>query len=201
MNEVPAVFAVPVKPRKPRKGTKGAKAKRRRGPVRKFFRRVRRSLGFRADGGAVMPGRPYVVGERGPEILRVSTPGRIETIPGGNGRAAAISRAPGRGFAGIARGSGKAMKWGKRFGQAAIGGGGAFLLGEVFDRVGLAPAVQGGIFAGVALVMAGVGQAAVAAGVGAIALYELMAAGWKWFKAQYPGVVGGGPAPTKPPTA
>lgn len=197
MEAIPMAGAVSM-PRKRRRPMK--KKAKRRGPVRKFFKRVSRRLGFRADGGAVMPGQAYVVGERGPEILRVNAPGRIETVPGGYGRAAAISRAPGRGFAGIARSTNSMAKWGKKFGQAVAGGGGAFLLGEVFDRVGLAPALQGGIFAGVALVMGVVGQTAIAAGVGAIALYELMAAGWKWFKGAYPGITGG-TAPTKPPTS
>jgi len=39
--------------------------------------------GARADGGPVLPGGAYLVGERGPEVFRPSTGGTIETTPGG----------------------------------------------------------------------------------------------------------------------
>lgn len=40
----------------------------------------------RATGGAVAPGRGYVVGERGPELFVPTTSGRIETGASGGGR-------------------------------------------------------------------------------------------------------------------
>ena len=41
--------------------------------------------GSRADGGPVMPGAAYVVGERGPEVFRPSGAGTIEPMGGGPG--------------------------------------------------------------------------------------------------------------------
>ncbi len=180
-------------------------ARKRRGAVRRFFRR----LGFRADGGPVQPGRPYLVGERGPEILRVSTPGRIETVPGGSGRTAVVSRAPTRGFASL----GKARKFVGRTGTQAIvsllAGGGAVAIGKLLDRMGIAWSVQGGIFGGLALVL-GIGAAiakaplvgAAAVGFGVASIYELVNAGFDWFRTKYPEVLGKPEQqPTKPPTA
>jgi phage-related minor tail protein len=40
----------------------------------------------RATGGPVAPGRPYLVGERGPELFVPTAGGRIETGRGGSGR-------------------------------------------------------------------------------------------------------------------
>jgi len=40
----------------------------------------------RATGGPVSGGRPYVVGERGPELFVPSGAGRIEALPAGSGR-------------------------------------------------------------------------------------------------------------------
>jgi phage-related minor tail protein len=40
----------------------------------------------RATGGPVSGGRPYVVGERGPELFVPNARGRIEQIGGGGGR-------------------------------------------------------------------------------------------------------------------
>jgi phage-related minor tail protein len=40
----------------------------------------------RATGGPVAPGRPYLVGERGPELFVPTGSGRIETRRGGGGR-------------------------------------------------------------------------------------------------------------------
>jgi phage-related minor tail protein len=39
--------------------------------------------GARADGGAVLPGGAYLVGERGPELFRPSGAGSIEPLAGG----------------------------------------------------------------------------------------------------------------------
>ena len=41
--------------------------------------------GARAEGGPVMPGAAYVVGERGPEVFRPSGAGTIEPMGGGPG--------------------------------------------------------------------------------------------------------------------
>jgi hypothetical protein len=40
----------------------------------------------KAIGGPVSPGRPYLVGERGPELFVPTASGRIETARGGGGR-------------------------------------------------------------------------------------------------------------------
>jgi phage-related minor tail protein len=40
----------------------------------------------RATGGPVSPGRPYLVGERGPELFVPTSSGRVETMRGGGGR-------------------------------------------------------------------------------------------------------------------
>lgn len=41
--------------------------------------------GFRAEGGTVLPGQPYIVGERRPELFVPNTPGKImPSVPGGN---------------------------------------------------------------------------------------------------------------------
>jgi hypothetical protein len=40
----------------------------------------------RATGGPVAPGRPYWVGERGPELFMPTASGRVESAPGGAGR-------------------------------------------------------------------------------------------------------------------
>ncbi|HEY0147566.1 MAG TPA: tail tape measure protein [Allosphingosinicella sp.] len=40
----------------------------------------------RATGGPVSPGRPYLVGERGPELFVPTASGRVETGGGGGGR-------------------------------------------------------------------------------------------------------------------
>lgn len=189
--------------------TRRAKTKRRapkrkkRGVVRRFFRRI----GFRADGGPVSPGRPYLVGERGPEILRLSSPGRIETIPGGNGRAAAISRAPGRGFAGLAKPRSRLGAKAKESIVALVAGGGSVAIGAWLDRMGIAWSVQGGILGGLALVL-GIGAViakaplagAAALGLGVASTIELTYAGFKWFQKKYPEILGSAPA-TKPPSA
>ncbi|MCW1383216.1 tail tape measure protein [Novosphingobium sp. KCTC 2891] len=44
----------------------------------------------RATGGPVSPGRPYVVGERGPEMFVPTSAGRVET-GGGGGQARAVN--------------------------------------------------------------------------------------------------------------
>lgn len=41
--------------------------------------------GARADGGPVLPGGAYLVGERGPELFRPSAAGSIEPVGGGAG--------------------------------------------------------------------------------------------------------------------
>ncbi|HSH42103.1 MAG TPA: hypothetical protein VK973_08265, partial [Arenicellales bacterium] len=41
--------------------------------------------GFMADGGLAMAGRPYIVGERGPELFRPHTSGTVEPNTGGAG--------------------------------------------------------------------------------------------------------------------
>ena len=84
----------------------------------------------RATGGAVAPGRGYMVGERGPELFVPTASGRIETGgPGGGGRDVRVSitlNAPGggepagarpiepAGGAGGARGArrGGSLRWG-----------------------------------------------------------------------------------------
>lgn len=69
---------------------------------------------------------------------------------------------------------------------ASVAAGGlAFGLSEVLDRIGVSSAVQGGIFAGLAVGLAFVSPFAAAA-VASIALYELFAAGAKWFAQRYP---------------
>lgn len=40
----------------------------------------------RATGGPVSPGRPYLVGERGPELFVPTSSGRVETMRSGGGR-------------------------------------------------------------------------------------------------------------------
>lgn len=45
----------------------------------------------RATGGPVSPGRPFVVGERGPELFVPTSAGRIETGGGGPGRDVRVS--------------------------------------------------------------------------------------------------------------
>jgi phage-related minor tail protein len=40
----------------------------------------------RATGGPVSPGRPYLVGERGPELFVPTASGRVETMRAGGGR-------------------------------------------------------------------------------------------------------------------
>ena len=40
----------------------------------------------RATGGPVSPGRPYLVGERGPELFVPTASGRVETLRGGGAR-------------------------------------------------------------------------------------------------------------------
>jgi phage-related minor tail protein len=39
--------------------------------------------GLRADGGPVLPGAAYLVGERGPEVFMPASAGAVETAPGG----------------------------------------------------------------------------------------------------------------------
>lgn len=48
--------------------------------------------GFRANGGPVMPGKAYVVGERGPELLIPGTAGTV--VPGGGGVTVNVIGAP-----------------------------------------------------------------------------------------------------------
>lgn len=177
------------------KGGGTPKRARRRARRGGFLSRTYRRLTGRANGGPVRANVPYVVGERGPELLYTSTPGRISTIPGGTGRAARMSRAPGRGFAALGKEKKGLTKRTKDLILGAVAGGGAFAIGEVFDRVGLAPLVQGGIFFGVALGLAMFGQVPAAVGVLSIGIYELGAATWKWFKGRYPGVLAGGNTP------
>lgn len=63
----------------------------------------------RATGGPVAPGRPYLVGERGPELFVPTASGRVETLRGaGGGREVRLSitvNAPGGGEAGALRAS------------------------------------------------------------------------------------------------
>jgi hypothetical protein len=198
----------PMPATQPRRRTTAKRKKpmrKRRGAVRRFFRR----LGFRADGGPVLPGRPYVVGERGPEILRVSAPGRIESVPGGNGRTAAVSRAPTRGFAGLSKARRSLGRTGTQAIVSLLAGGGAVAIGSLLDRMGIKWSVQGGIFGGLALVL-GIGAAiakaplvgAAAVGFGVASIYELVNAGFEWFRTKYPELLGSKtPAPTKPPAA
>lgn len=42
-----------------------------------IFGAIGAALGFKADGGSVMGGRPYIVGERGPELM---VPGRSGAV-------------------------------------------------------------------------------------------------------------------------
>lgn len=160
---------------------------KRKGPVRRFFNR----LGFRANGGPVMAGGAYVVGERGPEIFQPAVSGRIQTVPGGLGRFAQITRAPGRGFAAVARAGkgfnlgGKAKAAGKAIGAAALAG----VVSLAMDRAGVSSIVQAGILAGVGVALAALSQTFVAAGILAVAAWELLYAGSKWFNKRFPGVL------------
>jgi len=45
-----------------------------------------RFSGARADGGPVLPGGAYLVGERGPEVFRPSSAGSIDSTVGGGAR-------------------------------------------------------------------------------------------------------------------
>jgi hypothetical protein len=45
----------------------------------------------RATGGPVAPGRPYLVGERGPELFVPTASGRVETLGQGGGRDVRVS--------------------------------------------------------------------------------------------------------------
>ena len=45
----------------------------------------------RATGGPVSPGRPYLVGERGPELFVPTTSGRVMADPGGGGRTVQVA--------------------------------------------------------------------------------------------------------------
>lgn len=45
----------------------------------------------RATGGPVTPGRPYLVGENGPELFMPTASGRIETLRGGGAREVKLS--------------------------------------------------------------------------------------------------------------
>jgi phage-related minor tail protein len=62
----------------------------------------------RATGGPVAPGRPYLVGERGPELFVPTASGRVETLRGGPARDVRLSitvNAPAGGEAGALRSS------------------------------------------------------------------------------------------------
>lgn len=50
--------------------------------------------GFRADGGAVTPGKAYIVGERGPELFTPGAPGMISNRGGDSGGSIVVSYAP-----------------------------------------------------------------------------------------------------------
>ncbi len=56
-----------------------------------FFSGLMKAIGFRANGGAVMAGRPYLVGERGPELMIPGTSGSVvsnaDLARGGKGQA------------------------------------------------------------------------------------------------------------------
>jgi hypothetical protein len=45
----------------------------------------------RATGGPVSAGRPYMVGERGPELFVPGSNGRVERLTGGGGRDVRVS--------------------------------------------------------------------------------------------------------------
>ncbi len=47
--------------------------------------------GARADGGPVLPGGAYLVGERGPEVFRPSGAGSVEPLGGGGGMSVTIN--------------------------------------------------------------------------------------------------------------
>ncbi len=161
---------------------------------RGFFRR----LGFRAQGGPVRAEQPVVVGERGPELFIPKSPGTIQTIPGGLGRAALISRAPGRGFAALNGAKSKYGSGAKKAIVGAVAGLGAFAVKEVLDMAQVSDVWQGGIFAGIAVGLAVAGHLAVAAGVGAIALYELGGTVWGWVKSSFPSLANLVPGQTAP---
>jgi len=64
----------------------------------------------KAIGGPVSPGRPYLVGERGPEVFVPTASGRIETMRGGGGREVRLSitiNAPAGGEAQALKASGR----------------------------------------------------------------------------------------------
>jgi len=188
-----------------KKSKGGAKGQRRSkgGRGRSFWSR----LVARRQGGPVLAGQPVLVGEAGPEIIVPRSAGFVVSNrasgmgrPGGNGRLARVTRSASRPFAALAQKRPKWVSVGKKVGAAGVWGGVAFAVAEVMDRVKIPDAVQGGIFAGVALVLAGFGATAAAAGVAAIAVKELLYAGYAWVKNKYPGVLPGGttPAPATP---
>lgn len=103
-------------------------------------------------------------------------------------RAVSLDYSPRRSRTGLALGQGRnrGARSSTRALVASVAAGGlAFGLTEVLDRVGVSAAVQGGIFAGIAVGLAFVSPLAAAA-VASVALYELMAAGWRWFAQRYP---------------
>jgi hypothetical protein len=64
----------------------------------------------KAIGGPISPGRPYLVGERGPELFVPTASGRIETARGGGGRDVRLSitiNAPAGGEAQALKASGR----------------------------------------------------------------------------------------------
>jgi hypothetical protein len=56
------------------------------------FRMLPQNLGFRASGGPVSSGSPYVVGEQGPELFVPTSSGRI--VPNGGGGASIVINNP-----------------------------------------------------------------------------------------------------------
>jgi hypothetical protein len=59
--------------------------------------------GARADGGPVLPGGAYLVGERGPEVFRPSAAGSIEPAGGGGGGVSVTVNVQGGEVAGLVR--------------------------------------------------------------------------------------------------
>ena len=174
---------------------KSAGAPKRSAPRRKtrrnggMFQRAYRRLTGRASGGSVAAGVPYYVGERGPEVFVPTTPGRIQTIPGGTGRAAAMRRKVGSGLAALGRARRTLPKWSKGLILAGIAGIGTGLVTHAFDQMKLSAPIQGAIFGGLAVGLAVFGQFAAASAVLVVAAYELGAAGLAWFRERFANVL------------
>lgn len=179
--------------------TKGKAPRKKRSAIRRLF-------GFRADGGPVTAGGAYFVGERGPELFRPAVSGRIESVPGGRGRIASIVRAPSRALAGLGRvRQGKLSKGGRSLPVGLLAGAAGAGLAKIFDQMGVSDIVAGGIFAGIAVGLAAIGQTFASVAMIGVAGYELVQFAWDWFKKKYPDeaaavpIIGGSAAPTPAP--